>query len=245
MRVTRGQSCLLMLSKSCSLMRSKSYLLMRSKSAAPVLALPVLLASLGFAQAHPHILIDARAEVEFNAQGQLIGVRNIWDFDDAFSAYSTQGYDSKRDGKPTRKDLQPLAEINVKSLAAYNFFTEVKLDGTAVPLGPVKDYWDEFAHEKLTLRFTLPTAAPVSVAGKKLEIDVYDPEYFAAIAFDAEKPVDLVGTKTCTVAVHRPEPLDAGIASQLSIIPANVRELPDDLRSVTEKLVNGMVVTCR
>jgi ABC-type uncharacterized transport system substrate-binding protein len=35
------------------------------------------------ADAHPHILIDARTELLFNPQGQVVGVNNIWDFDDA------------------------------------------------------------------------------------------------------------------------------------------------------------------
>src|ERR1700722_19530780 len=128
------------------------------------------------ADAHPHILIDARTELLFNAQGQVVGVNNIWDFDDAFSAYAVQGYDSKGDGKPTREDLQPFAEINLKALAEYKYFTRLTLAGALVSFAPPKDYYDVFDDEKLTLRFTLPTAQPLDVRGKKLELDVYDPE---------------------------------------------------------------------
>src|ERR1700733_1943247 len=89
-------------------------------------------ANLERANAHPHILIDARTELLFNAQGQVVGVTNVWDFDDAFSAYAIQGYDSKGDGKPTKAELQPFAEINVKSLAEYSYFTRMKIDGVSV-----------------------------------------------------------------------------------------------------------------
>jgi ABC-type uncharacterized transport system substrate-binding protein len=198
----------------------------------------------GAASAHPHILISAKAELQFNQKGQVVGVRNIWDFDEAFSAYSVQGYDSKRDGRPTRKDLQPLADINVKSLSVYQYFTRMKLDGALVPFGAPKDYWDEFANDKLTLRFTLPMQHPVDVRGKNLEVDVYDPEYFAAITFAKDDPIKLVGAKDCMVEVHRPQPLDANIASQLAVIPADQRELPDNLSKITEALVNGVVVSC-
>ncbi|HUZ67701.1 MAG TPA: DUF1007 family protein [Beijerinckiaceae bacterium] len=203
-----------------------------------------LFMSAGSAMAHPHILIKARAKIQFNPAGQLIGVRNIWNFDDAFSAYAIQGYDSKRDGKPTRQDLQPLADINVKSLSVYNFFTTMKIDGVKTPLGKPENYWDVFDHDTLTLRFTLPVERPVSMAGKTLEVDVYDPEYFAAIKFANMHPIRLVGGKGCTVVVHRPKPLDASIASKLAVIPVTQRVLPKDLSAITETLVNDAVISC-
>ena len=197
-------------------------------------------------EAHPHILIQAWSQMLFNAQNQLVGITNIWDFDDAFSAYAIQGYDSKGDGKPTREDLQPFAEINVKSLAEYNYFTRMKIGGVPVVFASPKDYFDVFANEKLTLRFTLPTSKPIDIEGKTVELDVYDPEYFAAITFAQEKPVTLVGAKdACDSVVHRPEPLDPAIASQLAVIPADQRTLPPELFAVTDKLVNATMVTCR
>src|ERR1700733_9414656 len=198
------------------------------------------------ADAHPHILIDARTDLLFNTQGQVVGVNNIWDFDDAFSAYAIQGYDSKGDGKPTRADLQPFAEINVKSLAEYDYFTRMKVDGVSVSFGHPKNYFDVFNDEKLTLSFTLPLSKPVDIRGKTLQLDVYDPAYFAAITFAQNQPVKLVGAGVgCESFVHRPEPLDPSIASQLAAIPASQRRPPPELFAVTDKLVNAARVTCK
>ena len=199
-----------------------------------------------FALAHPHVLIDARTELLFNAQGQLTGITNIWDFDDAFSAFAIQGYDRKGDGKPTREELQPLAKVNLSSLADYGYFTQVTLAGVKIPFGAPRDYFDIFEHEKLTLHFTLPLALPLDVRGKVVEVDVYDPAYFAAITFAKDDPVELrSGGETCSAAIHRPEPLDPGIASQLAVIPADQRTLPPELFAVTNKLVNGIKVSCK
>lgn len=198
------------------------------------------------AAAHPHVLIETRTEVLFNAQGQVVGITNIWDFDDAFSAYAIQGYDSKGDGNPSREDLQPFAEINLQSLAEYGYFTRIKVGGVAVTFGHPKEYYDVFANEKLTLHFTLPLAKPLDLHGKTLEVDVYDPAYFAAITFAKQTPVTLLGTKgACESIVHRPEPLDPAIASQLAVIPADQRTLPPELFAVTDKLVNAAKVTCK
>jgi ABC-type uncharacterized transport system substrate-binding protein len=200
----------------------------------------------GEAAAHPHVLIDAHAELVFNAQGQLTGVTNIWDFDDAFSAFAIQGYDRKGDGNPTREELQPLAKVNLTSLAEYGYFTRVTLAGTTIPFGPPKDYFDLFENERLTLHFTLPLVRPLDVRGKSIEVDVYDPAYFAAITSATDNPVKLLGDgNSCSASVHRPEPLDPGVASQLAVIPADQRTLPPDLFAITNKLVNGIRLTCK
>jgi ABC-type uncharacterized transport system substrate-binding protein len=203
-------------------------------------------ASLPRANAHPHILIEARTELLFNAQGQVVGISNIWDFDDAFSAYAIQGYDSQGDGKPTQQDLQPFAEINLKSLAEYGYFTRLEVDGVGISFARPRNYFDVFANEKLTLSFTLPLAKPLDVSGRTLQLEIYDPTYFAAITFAQHEPVKLVGASAgCQSVVHRPEPLDPAIASQLAAIPASQRAPPPNLFAVTDKLVNATRVTCK
>jgi ABC-type uncharacterized transport system substrate-binding protein len=79
-----------------------------------------------------------------------------------------------------------------------------------------------------------------------LQLDVYDPTYFAAITFAQNQPVKLVGADAgCESFVHRPEPLDPSIASQLAAVPASQRRPPPELFAVTDKLVNTTRVTCK
>lgn len=207
-------------------------------------------ATLGFfplpALAHPHVLIAAHTDILLNGQGQLTSITNIWDFDEAFSAFAIQGYDSNGDGILTRQELQPLAEVNLTSLADYGYFTRLTLAGAKVAFGHPKNYFDIFKDEKLTLQFTLPLAKALDVRGKTFQVDVYDPEYFAAITFAQDRPVRLLGDSAgCQSLVHRPESLDPGIASQLATIPASQRTLPPELFAITNKLVNGVRVTCK
>ena len=46
-----------------------------------------------------------------------------------FSAFATQGLESKEKGKFTREELAPLAKVNVESLKEYDYFTYVTADG--------------------------------------------------------------------------------------------------------------------
>jgi hypothetical protein len=61
------------------------------------------------------------------ADGRRCEVRT---FDDMFSAFATQGIESKKKGEFTREELAPIAEVNVTSLKEYDFFTYAKANGT-------------------------------------------------------------------------------------------------------------------
>ena len=197
------------------------------------------------AEAHPHILVDAHVKLLFDQRGDLTAIANVWDFDEAFSAYAIQGYDSKGDGKPTRQDLQPLAQINMDSLKEYHFFTSVVAGGSSAELGAPTDYWDEFTDEKMKLHFTIPLKQPVAMRGRAVTVDVYDDEYFAAVSFPAGQPAEFAGEPAgCTNHIRRPEQLDASIAQQLAKIPVSQRELPAELHAVTDRLVNAIEVHC-
>ena len=50
------------------------------------------------ALAHPHVFVDARLEVRFDADGRVAALRHVWRFDDAFSAFASQGLDTNGDG---------------------------------------------------------------------------------------------------------------------------------------------------
>ena len=75
------------------------------------------------AAAHPHVFVDAKAEIVFDKAGRMTAVRHIWQFDEAFTAFAIQGLDANNDGKLSDAELQPLAKVNVDSLKEYDFFT--------------------------------------------------------------------------------------------------------------------------
>ena len=116
-------------------------------------------------------------ELVYAPDGSITGVRHHWAFDDMFSAFATQGLDSKEKGKFTREELAPLAKVNVESLKEYDYFTYATADGVKTPLTePAPDYWLDYKDEVLTLNFTLPFKTPVKA--KELKLEVYDPTIF-------------------------------------------------------------------
>ncbi|SFK54407.1 ABC-type nickel/cobalt efflux system, permease component RcnA [Pseudovibrio ascidiaceicola] len=73
--------------------------------------------------AHPHMFVQARAELVFDDDGYLTHIRHKWLFDDLYTAYAVQGLDVNQNGFFEKDELAELAEINIQGLSEYGYFT--------------------------------------------------------------------------------------------------------------------------
>jgi len=182
--------------------------------------LAAMLAAASAAQAHPHVWVTMRTALVYDEAGNITGVRHAWAFDDMFSAFATQGLESKEKGKFTREELAPLAKVNVESLKEYEYFTYVTADGQKVALNdPAPGYWLDFKDSVLTLNFTLPLKTPLKA--KELKVEVYDPSIFVDFEWAKKDPVAMVGGKGCKADVMVPREMTAQEARKLAEIPAD------------------------
>jgi ABC-type uncharacterized transport system substrate-binding protein len=171
-------------------------------------------------QAHPHVWVTMHTELVYAPDGKITGIRHAWSFDDMFSAFATQGLESKEKGKFTRQELAPLAKVNVESLKEFDYFTYATADGKEAELtDPTSDYWLDYADQVLTLNFTLPFKTPVKA--KELKVEIYDPTIFVDFSFVKEKPAQLVGAPKCKLDVVLPREMTFAEGKKLSEIPAD------------------------
>lgn len=213
---------------------------------ATILSLTTVLAS-GTALAHPHVFVDSNSKVVFDAKGRIVAVQHRWTFDDAFSSFAVQGLDENGDGAYSREELMPLAQVNVESLAEFDFFTSMAVDEMAYEFRGPRDYWLDLEDTQLVLNFTLPLKTPVAVDGVPVELDVYDPEYFVSFEMQGETSVALANApEACFATVKAPalDAIDATTKAQLASISPDERFLPDDLRAVTATLSNTATINC-
>ena len=181
-------------------------------------SLVALLAVVGAARAHPHVWVTMTSELVYAPDGAVTGVRHAWAFDDMFSAFATQGIETKQKGVFTREDLAPLAQVNVDSLKDFDYFTFVHIgDGDNLPLKPPENSLD-YDKGLLTLHFTLPLEKPLDAHSQEVQVDVYDPSFFVAFGFATEAPVKLSGDaiKGCTAEIKKPDPESEEDAKALS-----------------------------
>ena len=196
------------------------------------------------ASAHPHVWVDAKAEIVFDGAGRISALRHIWQFDEGFTAFAVEGLDTDGDGQLSPAELDPLAKVNVDSLAEFGFFTFLGVGDEDEAFTPPQEYWLDFHGGRLTLFYTLPLAAPLTVAGEAT-VQVYDPEFFVDFQFVPDNPVALVDAPAECEAVYTPPgEIDVQTLVMLSQIPADQRELPPELRQATSVLANAITITC-
>jgi ABC-type uncharacterized transport system substrate-binding protein len=195
------------------------------------------------ASAHPHVWVSMTSELVYAPDGSITGVRHAWTFDDMFSAFATQGVESKTKGEFTREELAPLAEINVTSLKEYDYFTVATANGEKLEFSdPPAGYYLDFDKKEtvLTLHFTLPLKQPVKA--KDLAIEIYDREFFVDFSFADKDPAKLVGAPAqCKLTVARPEEMNAALAQQLSQIGPDQRNTG---LSIGAQYANKLLVKC-
>jgi ABC-type uncharacterized transport system substrate-binding protein len=192
------------------------------------------------ASAHPHVWVTMMSEVVYGPDGAATGVRHAWTFDDMFSAFATQGIDSKKKGEFTREELAPLAEVNVTSLKEFDYFTYAKANGKKTPFNGPVEYYLDYKDSVLTLHFTLPFKTPVKT--QNLDIDVFDPSYFVDFSFAEKDPVALVQAPAqCRLATSKP---GESTPFQVQRLPDAMANQPDTM-NFGAQFANKISVKCQ
>jgi ABC-type uncharacterized transport system substrate-binding protein len=169
------------------------------------------------ALAHPHVFVNARAEILYGADGTVNAVKHIWSFDEAYSAYITQGLDKNGDGKLTPDELAELAKVNVEALPDVDFFTVAKANGKKQDFGTPTGQGLVYENKILTLTYILPLKTPAP-ANRSFGIEIGDPTYF--VAFDIAEGADAIITRDapagCVVRIARPPKLAPDVQQKLA-----------------------------
>lgn len=175
---------------------------------------PKLLIALAFAGfagpalAHPHVWVTAKAEVVYDSDGRVTGIRHAWTFDKGYSAYVTQGLDKNGDGRLAPEELKDLAKENTESLVEFDYFTVLKMSGRKQDFASPRDYAMTHDGEAATLAFVLPLRSPA--AAKTVSLEVYDPTLFVSFTLaPGDDAVKLASApQGCTTSVSRPKPVE-------------------------------------
>lgn len=199
---------------------------------------------IGTAEAHPHILIDAKARISFNDAGELVAIHNTWTFDTAFSVWQTQGLDTDGDGVTSSEEMQELADENVRGLADYGFYTLAGEGDESLPLASMDN--GQFVYEggRSTLTFGVEPQGPYRIKGR-LEVAIADPEFYVAITFASLADVTLDNAPAgCVLGMDPPRELSPELQERLGQLSADVTTLPPDLAAAVRGAQGAIVIDC-
>lgn len=196
------------------------------------------------ANAHPHILIDAKATLIFDAAGDLAAIRNSWTFDQLFSVWQIQGLDTNGDGVTSSEEMQDLAHENMKGLADYNFYTSAGEGQQSLDFEAAGDQKFTFRDNRSTLDFTIRLKTPYRIE-KPIDVAIADPEYYVAISFKSDADVTLDNAPSaCSFQMIPPREMSDDLAARLFAIPPDVTDLPPDLEAALRGVQGSIRVNC-
>ena len=140
-------------------------------------------------QAHPHVWIDAVAELLFDDSRALTGLRVYWAFDELYSTFAVEGLDTDGDGEIEPAELAPLAAENIRNLKDFSYFTFVEVDGSRPEFGGVTEYGSHYINGRLAMWFHVPLVTPVDPRTSDVAFALYDPTFYIAIDLVQGDPV--------------------------------------------------------
>lgn len=194
--------------------------------------------------AHPHIFIDAGLVVVFDGSGEVASIRHEWRFDPLMSAWQTQGMDADGDGTVGEVELAEIAAETMRGLAPQRFYTRAGEGVANLPLAGMDDarMWSEDGRTMLV--FGLEPQSPYRIA-ERLEIAVFDPEYYVAFSFADPTMVRLENApEDCGIAIEPPRPLPPELEAQLYSLPPTATSLPPELAAALRGREGAVVVSC-
>ena len=218
-----------------------------SQARRAMLALLALVTALLFAVpafAHPHIFIDAKVRVSFDANGAITALHHEWTFDEAFSSWVVQGLDTNGDEETSPEELQGLADENVAGLAEFGFYTYAGEGEDMLSFTSAGDQRIVYENGRTTLSYT---AVPdrLIVPGPRFELAINDPEYYVAISFADASAVTLENAPaSCAARLEPPTPMDPAVEDRLYALGPEVLELPPDLAAAMRGTQGMIVIAC-
>lgn len=159
------------------------------------------------AVAHPHIFAEARLEIVSNDKGEIGELRNVWRFDELFSASVVLDFDKNSNATLDPEELKEVGQTVLESLSEYNYYTTIFDNGKSVKVNKPESITVDYKDNQLLMMFAVKPAEAMPLKGK-LSFGVYDPTMYTAMDFPTDDDLTVVGEKiqACEHQVVRPDP---------------------------------------
>ncbi|MET0358206.1 MAG: DUF1007 family protein [Pararhizobium sp.] len=173
------------------------------------------------ALAHPHIFAEARLEVVSDDTGHISQLRNVWRFDELFSASVLLDFDKNSNATLDPDELAEVGQTVLDSLSEYNYYTTIYDNGKLVKVSKPDAIHADFKDNQLLLIFAVKPAEAMPLKGT-MSFGIYDPTLYTAIDFPSDGDLAVVGNKleACKHKVVRPDPDEVISQNQSSLTDA-------------------------
>lgn len=194
---------------------------------------------------HPHVFIDAGANLIFDDAGHLAAVRVFWAYDEFYSLLLVEdnGLDVDGDGIPEQSALDAYAGQDVDWAAGFPGDLYLQNAGSDVALSAPVEHGMRYDDGRVVSWHIRPLETRLTVGADPLLVQIYDPTFF--VAYDVRLPVTVEGREGCAVA-HVPADLNAAYDKVESLLygPDSVEYSEDSYPEVGDLFADQLLLTC-
>jgi ABC-type uncharacterized transport system substrate-binding protein len=144
----------------------------------PGVAACLLLLTPSSAAAHPHVFVDYGVTVLL-AGDAVEGIRLSLTFDDLFSGFILQEFDSDRNQTLSPAEIRRIEEKHLTEFQRAGYHTTINVNGKPAVLPPARSFRASVAKGIVTYEFVLSVRAALATT-TALEVLVDDPVYYIA-----------------------------------------------------------------
>ena len=164
-----------------------------------------LVASTIVAGAHPHVFVEANIEILRNDEGKFVELRQVWRFDELFSATITIDYDENGNGKVDPDELKKVTDIVKESIAEYDFYTAIRIDNKPVEFYEPDELKAYFENGQMIMLLAVEPSAPYDFSNGPMKVSASDTSYYVAFDFGDENITVAGNSSGCTSSVAHPD----------------------------------------
>lgn len=136
--------------------------------------------------AHPHIFMNAEANLVFNENG-FEGVQNRWVFDELYSKAMLETADKNKDGKFSPEETKVLQEIILPPTQKFSYYNYLASGSKFVTPSSVGKFKASFEQGTLIIVFSTYFNIPANKDYTLLLLAVTDPTNYIQITADLNK----------------------------------------------------------
>ncbi|MEL6920903.1 MAG: DUF1007 family protein [Pseudomonadota bacterium] len=194
------------------------------------------------AAAHPHVFAEARLDVVSTDNGMLDELRHVWRFDELFTSTVILEFDADLNNELSGGELAEVANVVTTSIADFNYFQSVRVDGKELTIAPINDMLVDVVDGQLIMIFTSRTEEDVAMSDNP-SFSIYDPTFYTSIEFYTDDDMQMVNAPTgCGFEKVIPDPEEAIAQNQQSLTDAWFSD-PDG-NDLSRIFATRMEVTC-
>ena len=138
--------------------------------------------------AHPHVFIEAEAELVFE-QGVPDSIITRWRFDDFFSRMILLDFAGGSTENLNRENIEAIRKGAFENLSNYNYFFHVLIDGRELTITDIRDFNVLLDGRSMIYEFRIPLRQPGGPGIARLAetgtivIGIYDKSYFSHVEY--------------------------------------------------------------